>query len=147
MTFDAFIGAAIMNTTSTTNSNWTLGLQFESSAEILRVPIESEIILGRSPEAGTQAIDLSPYGASEMGVSRRHATIKWEGTHLMICDMDSGNGTILNDTRLQPNVGYQLKDGDRLYLGHMPIKVHLNYDLGKSSIRARRIEFDVQNIP
>src|SRR5258708_1631697 len=135
------------NVSPTTDLNWTICLQFENTPEILRVAIKNEVILGRAAQAEGQIVDLSNYGGTDMGVSRKHAVVKWEGPNLMIYDMGSGNGTVLNDTRLQPNIGYRLKDGDQLYLGHMPIKIHLNNDLGQSSIRARRIEFDVQNVP
>ncbi|HLY25487.1 MAG TPA: FHA domain-containing protein [Aggregatilineales bacterium] len=137
----------MVNESPTTDLNWTIGLQFENNPEILRISIKNEVLLGRTSQAESAVVDLSEYGATDQGVSRKHAMIKWEGPHLMLYDMGSGNGTILNDTRLQPNIGYRLKDGDQLYLGHMPVKVHLNNDLGKSSIRARRIEFDVQNAP
>ncbi len=135
------------NTPASTDLNWTIGFEIENTPDILRVNVGSSILLGRTAQAESQIVDLSVYGATELGVSRKHAMIKWEGPHLMIYDMASGNGTVLNETRLQPNIGYRLKDGDKLYLGHMPIKIHLNNDLGQSSIRARRIEFDLQQAP
>src|SRR5688572_26243338 len=138
----------IMFDSSSQNTDWAIEFTFEDGQK-LQVPIESQVMLGRSD--GTQSssplLDLIPYGADKLGVSRKHASIRWQGPNLYIYDMDSANGTVLNGTRLQANIGYRLNDGDSLTLGHMATQIKLNTEAGHSSIRARRTEFDMQNIP
>jgi len=79
------------------------------------VPLgDHPITLGRDPICEV-AIDINMYGS----VSRRHAEIraifvrqKFEGWE--ICDLDSANGTFINDRRLYSC--YPLKHGDRIQL-------------------------------
>lgn len=47
-------------------------------------------------------LDLSRYGGQERGVSRRHATIRWNDGGYVISDTHSSNGTWLNGERLEP---------------------------------------------
>jgi pSer/pThr/pTyr-binding forkhead associated (FHA) protein/CheY-like chemotaxis protein len=131
------------------NSDWTIELTCETSDGAIRLPVASELILGRiDPERTTpELVDLTSFGAADYGVSRRHAAIHWQGPQLYIYDLGSDNGTILNGTQLEPNVDYQLKDGDKFFLGHLGISVRLNIDYGPTSIRARRIDFDPQSAP
>ena len=82
-------------------------------AEIVATLGDRLITLGRDPSCEI-AINLNLYGA----VSRRHAEIRpvanknfqgWE-----ICDLDSANGTFINDRRLYGC--YVLNHGDRIQL-------------------------------
>lgn len=50
-------------------------------------------------------------------VSRRHAVVRCLSGVYQIQDQGSGNGTYLNEQRLQPNVDIPLKDGDVVRLG------------------------------
>src|SRR5258706_2872234 len=140
-----------LNVTDSLNngSDWTIELICETSDKIIRLPIDSELILGRTDlERKTPNLfDLSVYGAADYGVSRRHAAIRWEGPQLFIYDLSSDNGTVLNGTRLNANVGHLLREGDKLYLGHLGITLHLNTSYGQSSIRGRRIDFDPRAAP
>src|SRR5258707_5599827 len=131
------------------DSDWAIEFHFQNTDDVVRVPVESQLMIGRTDPTQTvfNGLDLSPFGGGDLGVSRKHAVIRWQGPQLYIYDMDSGNGTVLNGTRLQPNIGYRLADGDSLYIGHMPIKLRLNTDIGQSSIRARRIELDTRGAP
>src|SRR5687767_3711797 len=102
-----------MTDTNAQNTDWTLEFTFEDGRSV-QIQIESQMLLGRSDgsETSSPLFDLIPYGADKLGVSRKHASIRWQGPHLYIYDMDSANGTILNGTRLQANIGYRLGDGD-----------------------------------
>lgn len=84
------------------------------------------LILGRTDlEKGFHpGVDLSAYGAAERGVSRAHAILHYEDNHLMVCDLNSANGTLLNGQRLIPNQPYNVNDGDELILGRLPINVN-----------------------
>ncbi len=55
-------------------------------------------------------------------VSREHARIRREGRKLFLEDLDSTNGTFLNDQRvLSPAV---LRDGDRIFIGDVAFEFH-----------------------
>ncbi|MCS6836379.1 MAG: FHA domain-containing protein [Anaerolineae bacterium] len=84
-----------------------------------------EIILGRHsrPEDPPVTIDLHPHQGHEHGVSRFHAMIVASNGGMVIRDLGSVNGTILNGALLQPAKSYTLRPGDVLALGHMVLKV------------------------
>ncbi|MCA1684505.1 MAG: FHA domain-containing protein, partial [Planctomycetia bacterium] len=66
--------------------------------------------LGRSHENAVRFADLS--------VSRRHATIAADPLGATwLTDLNSTNGTYLNDGRVAPHVPHRLHDGDRVRLG------------------------------
>jgi hypothetical protein len=50
-------------------------------------------------------------------VSRQHAHIHISGGEAMIYDLDSANGTFINNLRLTPGQAYKLNDGDLVTLG------------------------------
>jgi DNA-binding response OmpR family regulator len=132
------------------NLDWTVEFSIEDFPdEVIRLPVESELLIGRvSPDQTVfNGLDLSAFQASEFGVSRRHALIRWQGSHLVVNDLHSNNGTLLNGTKLQPEIDYRLNDGDSLFIGHLHMKVRVNQDMGPTTIRARRFEFNTQNVP
>jgi CheY-like chemotaxis protein/pSer/pThr/pTyr-binding forkhead associated (FHA) protein len=134
---------------STNTGDWTLEISFSHMPETIRVLVKDELLVGR-PESGQSVftgLDLTTYQGADLGVSRRHALVRWQGNHLVISDLNSDNGTILNGTRLQPDIPYRLSDGDTLYLGHLKMTLRLNSNYGLSTIRARRAELDMSNVP
>lgn len=76
-------------------------------------------LIGRS-DAGSKIfpeLDLTEEDP-EAKISRRHARIWREGSEFLIEDLDSVNGTIINDSvRLAPRQPRHLESGDRLRLG------------------------------
>jgi two-component system cell cycle response regulator len=77
------------------------------------------LTLGRSPECDVCL--ESP------GVSRRHAELREEGKDVVLHDLDSSNGTHLNEVRItQPQV---LKDGDLVRLGASVLKFYDSHSL------------------
>ncbi len=50
-------------------------------------------------------------------VSRRHARLWFEGGRWYLADMQSANGTLINNMRLQPNQAVMLNDGDIINFG------------------------------
>ncbi len=80
------------------------------------------IVLGRQTEAtpATPMLDMEPYGAHALGVSRQHAMIKSsENNRYSIEDLSSTNGTFVNENRLQPLSPQVLFNGDMLRLGQL----------------------------
>jgi len=91
-------------------------LQIEAGAQAQRfeVPADAtEITIGRSADCQW----VIPSGA----VSRRHAVLRRSGNELLVEDLGSSNGTMLNGKRLTgPR---PLQDQDRLQLGAVEIRV------------------------
>ena len=91
-------------------------LQIEAGAEAQRFeipPDATEITIGRSADCQW----VIPSGA----VSRRHAVLRRSGDELLVEDLGSSNGTMLNGKRLTgPR---PLHDQDRLQLGAVEIRV------------------------
>ncbi len=83
------------------------------------------VVIGRmDPKSPAEVdLDLVPYGAADLGVSRLHASIRRGEDTLTLVDENSTNGTYLNGQRLisgQPRV---LRDGDEVRLGRLVFHV------------------------
>jgi pSer/pThr/pTyr-binding forkhead associated (FHA) protein len=88
--------------------------------------LSSEIVvLGRSKSTeAEQHLDLSKYGASALGVSRRHATIRFSDEDCLLEDLGSSNGTWLNGNRLTAYKPHPLQNGDVVRLGQLILFVY-----------------------
>lgn len=75
---------------------------------------EGSNILGRSNDADFRLPDT--------GVSRHHAEITWDGSVAVLADLQSTNGTMVND---QPVENWMLADGDIISMGHSTIEVRI----------------------
>ncbi|MCS6870471.1 MAG: FHA domain-containing protein [Anaerolineae bacterium] len=97
---------------------------FEVDGKVLNLTIKETLIVGRRA-AGEQApdVDLSPFGAEEHGVSRRHLQLKRRGSLIYVTDLHSTNHTYLNGRRLIPEGDRLLRSGDEIRLGRLRIRV------------------------
>ncbi|AWT24927.1 FHA domain-containing protein FhaA [Corynebacterium provencense] len=59
----------------------------------------------------------------DTGVSRRHADITWDGFDAVLTDLDSTNGTTVNEI---PVENWLLADGDVISVGHSDIEVRFS---------------------
>ncbi len=75
---------------------------------------EGPNVIGRGPDAQFRLPDT--------GVSRRHLEIRWDGQVALLSDLNSTNGTTVNNAPVQE---WQLADGDVIRLGHSEIVVHI----------------------
>ena len=93
----------------------------------LEVLLMKPVRLGRSDPARNifPEVDLTDDLAVERGVSREHAAIFGRGSLILIEDLGSTNGTLLNGKRLDPYMPETLQHGDQLQLGKMLIEVRL----------------------
>jgi hypothetical protein len=109
-----------------TTKNWVT-LHLLDTGQVLPLAERTEFTIGRISEGQPimPDIDLSPYQAYANGVSRLHAVIKREASHIFLMDLDSANGTYVNGKRLNPNVEHTLKNGDVVALGKLKIQVLL----------------------
>jgi hypothetical protein len=85
---------------------------------------EKEFFLGRKIEKGEAGVDLIPFGAFQLGVSRKHAVIRKTDSEYEIIDADSTNGTWLDKQRLVPNQAYPLPSGGIIRMGQMQLIVY-----------------------
>lgn len=93
-----------------------------SSAPILLTPGRQTILGRRDPtDREIPDLDLGPYAAHQMGVSRHHAVIEFNERQLRILDLESRNGTYVNGTKLEPRQPHPLRNGDEIRIGKMVI--------------------------
>jgi len=92
----------------------------------LAVPIPfatKSVIVGRKSDNVGADIDLSPFGAADLGVSRKHVCIDRAGDGLTVTDLESANGTYLNRVRLVPGEAHILRNRAVLQLGQLILRV------------------------
>ena len=80
---------------------------------------KNELVVGRSDPVSDvyPEIDLTPYGAFEGGVSRQHCTLIMQGNKVGIKDLESTNGTKVNDKQVRGETCILLNEGDVIKLG------------------------------
>lgn len=97
-------------------------LAFDATIQLNEV---KEYSLGRVSE-GQKAlpdIDLSDYKGFENGVSRLHASITVADDHVIVKDLGSSNGSLLNEKKMVPHVPYPIENGDMLIFGKLIARV------------------------
>lgn len=94
-----------------------LSLTFEGRT-VKEVPIGNRpVTIGRSPDNDLPVDNLA--------VSNHHARVYYEGSRLVVEDLDSLNGTFVNDLRVERAT---LHDGDSIHVGKHSIKVDASHD-------------------
>jgi len=94
-----------------------LSLMFEDKL-VKEVPIGSRpVTIGRAPDNDLPVDNLA--------VSNHHARVYYEGGRLVVEDLDSLNGTFVNDLRVERAT---LHDGDKIWVGKHHIKVDATAD-------------------
>ena len=94
-----------------------LSLMFENKL-VKEVPIGSRpVTIGRSPDNDLPVDNLA--------VSNHHARVYYEAGRLVVEDLDSLNGTFVNDLRVERAT---LHDGDAIWIGKHHIKVDATAD-------------------
>jgi len=79
-----------------------------------------EVTLGRSnPGETAPSVDLTPFNADLLGVSRQHARIRRSEDRYTIEDIGSTNGTWVNEIRLRPHQFYEIENGALIRLGQL----------------------------
>lgn len=116
---------------------------------------ESVITIGRRDDhMGVKpSVDLSDLKGVQLGVSRRHAEISAHNGQFFIKDLQSANGTWVNDLRLVSGQYYHLRSGDQLRFGRIicTITLHKTMDEsqhvmeGSADIRLHRLTLKAKN--
>lgn len=95
-----------------------LALHVVSEKNPIIVPFTGRVILGRNlAEDEAQSIDLKPYRAHLLGVSRQHAVLTITDNECTLEDLNSMNGTWINENRLAPHQPTRIQNGDLMRLG------------------------------
>jgi hypothetical protein len=103
-----------------------LTLQFENGKRTtITLNLDERFVVGRADEGevSTIGLDLSPFGAAQMGVSRSHAAFLYKEGLVYIEDAKSTNGTRINGFQLTADRLYRLRDGDELEFGRARLVV------------------------
>ena len=117
------------------------GTELEPSSEVRRlifvVPasrrrftleLDKEIRVGRAdPKSDVvPELDLTQDNGLEKGVSRFHATIMASSRGIVLMDLGSTNGTVLNSYRLPAEQPYPLQSGDEVRFGDVLVHLFFN---------------------
>jgi pSer/pThr/pTyr-binding forkhead associated (FHA) protein len=96
-----------------------------SSGRRVSLNLEEEIHIGRAdPSRDMQPqLDLTHDSGAEYGVSRLHAAIQSSHRGVALVDLNSTNGTLLNNYRLPPDLPYPLHNGDEIRFGRLLVHV------------------------
>lgn len=106
---------------------WRLRFELGSNpARSIDVDLDQEVILGANN--GDGVIDLSPFDAAEMGVSRRHLRLWPADDGLNVLDLDSTNGTLINGLAVRARTPCKIADGDQLTLGKLDLVLRVIRD-------------------
>lgn len=112
------VGAAIVEETKP--------ILFHIGKATLTLPVIDPIIVGRGCGIGNSSlpdVDLTPFGADEKGVSRRHLKIVRSYDFAHVADLGSTNGSFLNGFPLLPYQERVLRSGDEVTLGRLTVRV------------------------
>lgn len=99
-----------------------IALNFVETEHVVKLTYSRPVIFGRGQKYSPnddEFVDLTPYGAYSLGLSREHARILYIEHGFMIEDLGSSNGTLLNGELLTPKRYYPLHNGDQVSLAKL----------------------------
>ncbi len=96
-----------------------------SSGRRVILDLDDEIRVGRNDSTRDlmPELDLTKDRGSDFGVSRLHASIQTSNRGVVLIDLGSTNGTLLNNYRLPPDLPYPLHNGDEIRFGRLLVHV------------------------
>jgi pSer/pThr/pTyr-binding forkhead associated (FHA) protein len=96
-----------------------------NSGADLPLPAAPEAIVGRADPVSNYFpdIDLTPHGALDNGVGRRHMRIFLHSGQFYLEDLDSTNGTFFNNQRLAPRSPQLIQAGESVMLGKLTLRL------------------------
>lgn len=107
--------------------NMQVILRVQQTQEIVRVvPRTDDMVIGRASPGSVMIpdIDLSRFDGEALGVSRLHASLRRQGTHIVLTDMGSLNHTYINGQRVHAQEVRVVQDGDELQFGQLRVNVY-----------------------
>ncbi len=103
-------------------------VQGRPNGSFLEFP-EGEFVVGRGPECHVRP-------NSEL-ISRQHCLLRVRGAVIVVRDLGSTNGTLVNGKRLRDEC--ELTDGDTIQLGPLVLQVVFEEELGPDVDRSRLV--------
>jgi pSer/pThr/pTyr-binding forkhead associated (FHA) protein len=102
-----------------------ISLHIVESGQVLHLADRNEYTLGRTIEGQPilPDVDLSPFDAFTLGVSRLHAALRIVNDEIVVTDLGSSNGTRVNGQKIVSHVDYPINHGDIIALGKLKIQV------------------------
>lgn len=99
-----------------------------SSRHRLQLTVSNEAMIGRGDQSSgiIPEIDLTEVEGDTYGVSRQHAKLQNTTSGLALIDLQSTNGTYLNNFRLSPHQRYLVNTGDEIQFGELLVHVFIN---------------------
>jgi pSer/pThr/pTyr-binding forkhead associated (FHA) protein len=91
-----------------------LVIQPQGKESRVHTVVSEQTLIGRGPSCDIKLPDT--------GISREHAVITWDGDHYAIEDLQSTNGTRVNERRIR---SVDLQSDDRIQIGHTIITFRL----------------------
>jgi serine/threonine protein kinase len=93
---------------------------------VVPIPRMEEVLIGRADPHATLApdIDLGLHGGGLAGVSRNHARLLRRPEGWLLEDLNSTNGTFVDQTRLTPGQPVRVRDGDAVRCGQLHLVFH-----------------------
>jgi hypothetical protein len=100
------------------------GLRAATTGKVISFKGRTNFTLGQAVagQAVVPDVDLSAFDAEAHGISRIHIELRVEGSTIMVVDLDSSNGTMVNGLPLDPQEPVRLHDGDVLQLGTLQMQ-------------------------
>ena len=95
----------------------TVEITYLTTSQSETVPFAGEVVVGREA-AGAAVLGHVPQ------VSRRHCRLRWSDGALVVQDLGSMHGTRVGPSRTDCREPQVVQDGDVLYLGREPVRVH-----------------------
>jgi hypothetical protein len=91
---------------------------------------DEDVIIGRISRdpIAVPAVDLAPYDAEALGVSRLHLALRRQENTVSITDLGSVNHTYINGQCLHAHELRVLRDGDELRLGRLVLRVRFKFE-------------------
>jgi len=84
-----------------------------------------DVTIGRTTSEAAVDIDMEPYRASELGISRQHAMLRPTKNSLYLFDLNSTNGTRYNGIPLGSGIARALSNNDTITLGNLTFEVKI----------------------
>jgi pSer/pThr/pTyr-binding forkhead associated (FHA) protein len=89
------------------------------------LPAVHEAVVGRADAMSKffPEVDLTPHGALDLGVGRRHARVFISNGQVMVEDLNSTNGTQLRGVKLAAKQPMVLAQGDEVVFGKLAMQI------------------------
>ncbi|MBN1429511.1 MAG: FHA domain-containing protein [Anaerolineae bacterium] len=107
---------------------WRVILEMRVEGRWMRLGLDlyDKVTLGRGESRdGHVMVNLNPYGASLMGVSRKHITLRPAEQGVVLIDLTSTNGTSVNGKPIPPEMEILLPDRCDIMLSKMKLLLYL----------------------